>query len=96
MWGLVYMIRKDVELSDKIGELFQLREGQFDPKTHLPIAERIVLGFGKTGYFLRLTDVWEYENGSRKVERESDSAGYYIITPRGRLYGSAILGFHLS
>ena|SRR3989338_937893 len=87
-------MRQDLELSDKIEELFRLQKGEFDPQVHLPMAEQVVAAFGKPGYFFRLTDVWEWKGLTSTLEAERDSTGYYSIQHSGRLHGGLLLGFH--
>lgn len=88
-------MRQDLELSDKIAQLFNLSDGQFDPGEHLPIAEQVVREFGRPQpYWFRITDIWEHDTGKRVLKADRESTGYYIVRRTGRLWNASLLGYH--
>ncbi len=85
-------MRKDIDLSDKIQELFRLKADSFSIETHLPLARDIVLRFGRTKSISIFADTFHLFGHSDELDRMSNSVGDYIVRYEGPVYLSHILG----
>ena len=71
--------RKDI--SDKIGQLFNLSVKDFNPILHFSLADEIVRVLGKPSYFFRLQDFVS----SKKYPAKKEKVGNYLVRPLGFL-----------
>jgi hypothetical protein len=84
-----------LELSEKIDILFNLREGEFEPEIHIPVAECIVDRLGiDNPRFWNLRDNFSYDFRNASFEPEYQQPGHYLVEHVSRLTGAAMGGLH--
>src|SRR3989338_2580398 len=87
-------MHKKLEISDWINELFRIESGEFNPKIHFDIADRIVKEVAHKPFWSSRYDFFEAKGPTgRRYEAERERIGEYVIKPVGRLNGITSYSF---
>jgi len=90
-------MHRNKELSDKISELYFLREGEFNLEIHFEIADDVVTltkDLVTTRPFGDLKRLFKFYGTKSNVHSSQQRIGEYLIEPLGALTSAAYTGYH--